>query len=227
MEFQKFSLQIGNAPFFFYSPNGDETFFGALSCINEDIFNLNSLKFKDDDVVIDLGCNVGIVSMVMAKLNPNIKIYSFDASEYAVKCFKMGLNDNKIVNTQVYNLAVGGKNEKISFSSNSKETSCLQECAFDSTRTDLYTSIDKIGIDEIFDSKILNIDKVKFLKVDIEGSEFEMLDFIFEKRPDILDRIEFINLEIHAHPQFKNRINEIKEKVSNKFGDRALFQVAQ
>jgi tRNA A58 N-methylase Trm61 len=46
---------------------------------NQDEYNIRKMDFEDGDVVIDIGANVGAVSLYIAKKYPNVKIFSFEA----------------------------------------------------------------------------------------------------------------------------------------------------
>ena len=56
-------------------------------------------------------------------------------------------------------------------------------------------------------------ENIGILKIDIEGSETELLEALFE-RPDLLNRIKFIFAETHEKwiPSHKTRIEKLKEK---------------
>jgi tRNA A58 N-methylase Trm61 len=46
---------------------------------NQDEYNIRKMNFEDGDVIVDIGANVGSVSLYIAKKYPNVKIYSFEA----------------------------------------------------------------------------------------------------------------------------------------------------
>ena len=214
-------LNLNGQSVYFHHPKNDDTIYGTLSCLRENKFHLDQIDFQPNDVFIDLGSNIGLVSLVVAKLYPDVRIYAFDASPIAIECLRLNCAVNKVLNIQSFHLAVGGVCEKgLRFSSNSKEVSCLvDDNLMDDTRTDHYV-VNKVGIGEILGSPILGIDRIKFLKCDIEGSEFEMFDYLFE-HADLLDRIDFLHLEIHPfkiyHPE------ALKARIEARFGRRVFF----
>lgn len=202
-------------------PQNDSTLWGTLAAIKEGTFKLDKVDFKTGDVFIDLGSNIGVLSCLVAKKHPGVKVYAFDASPIAILCLKMNCNLNSILNVTAFQKAIGANFEKnVKFYSNSKEVSTLVEEKLDTqNRTDFY-ECDKIKITDIFDSPFLGIDKVKYFKVDIEGTEFECFDYIYDQRKDVLDRIDYINLEIHSYPD-KDYVG-LGKKIKETFGERAL-----
>jgi precorrin-6B methylase 2 len=49
----------------------------AEQVFNQDEYNIRKMNFEDGDVVVDIGANVGSVSLYIAKKYPNVKVYSF------------------------------------------------------------------------------------------------------------------------------------------------------
>lgn len=206
----------------FYGPEGDDTIHGTLIASREGAFHLEKIPFERGDVAVDLGCNVGVVSCFIGKIWPDVMVYGFDASPIACWLARMNAMRNGLFNVTIFNKAIGKQNEKNrKFYSNSKEVSCLLDGELlknsSEKRTDCY-KCDVIKLEEIFDNKILGLDRVKFLKCDIEGNEFEVFEDLFDNRMDILDRIEYLHLEVHDYKEFnpENLRNKIREKFGNK-----------
>lgn len=214
-------LTIDDKRIIFFHPENDDTIFGTISCLREKKFHLEDVVFNKDDVIIDLGCNIGLVSLVLAAFNPDVKIYSFDAGKVAVDCLRAAAAINSFTNIQVFHNAVGVENKQVNFYSNGKDVSCLVGEGFNDTNKVLEETIHQISIDTIFDSELFDIQRVKYLKMDIEGAEFSIFDHLFEKRNDILDRIDYLHLEIH--PRVELNPIELKNRVSEKFGNRVFF----
>ena len=77
--------KLGGIDFKFY----DFIFSTAVNCIcNEfDDYNFDSIDFKDGDVVIDIGGNIGMVSIYLAKKYPFLKIYALNPLNKITKIF--------------------------------------------------------------------------------------------------------------------------------------------
>jgi FkbM family methyltransferase len=211
----------------FFYPENDTTAKGSAYGLaqNEYTKNLTNINFQKNDIIVDLGCNVGIVSMIIAKLYPFVKIYAFDPSPISIKCLQLGCIYNNITNIQSFEFGVGIKNEKnVKFYSTDNDISCLiEEKSMDPSDTKTkYSLLNLISIDEIFNNPLLNINKIKYMKVDIEAKEFELFDYLFEQKPEFLDRIDFLNVEVHPFSG-SPKSEKLKTDLKNKFNNRIFF----
>jgi FkbM family methyltransferase len=223
-KFLQKTLQINNDPLHFVHIENDDTIYGTLSCLQNDKFHFRDVQFNEGDIIVDIGCNVGLVGLVLSKISPKIKVYSFDASKLAIDCARMSAGLNGLINFEAYNLAIGAVNQaNVTFFSNGKDASCLVEDGLNKSNNVPENTVNKIKIDEIFDSPFLGISKVKYLKMDIEGGEFEIFDRLFTHRPDILDRIEYLHIEIHPYQEFHPI--ELENKIKAKWGNKVFFDV--
>lgn len=190
--------------FFFY----DSILSTAMKTVSYDInntYNFDNINFKEGDIVIDIGANIGMVSIFLAKKFPFLKIYSFEPSIENYKNFMKNIELNNIPDGIIYphNLAVtkdnrnidmiipiefpvGGASHEIrDFDSHIWHNYCL--------------NIQSISIDNIF--KKYNIEKCKLLKIDCEGSEFEIL---YNTSPDNLKKCEYMRGEFHGTEKQNN-----------------------
>jgi FkbM family methyltransferase len=139
------------------------------------------------DVVMDIGFNYGVFCL-RALNNGASKVYGFEPNIDAYEVSKKVYIDKEKV--ELFNFAVGGENKKVSFR---QSLSSLTSSTFGDVE-DYKASYDINCIkltDFLFFHKIKKID---FLKVDCEGSEYE----IFESIPDeIFSTIKKIHVEYH------------------------------
>ncbi len=125
---------------------------------------------KNDDVIIDIGANIGSHSLYFSSLAPNGIVYSIEPSritfEYLLKNIKYKEN---IIPLSV---AVSNSNEILNF----------YECDNDvmsglkNTNRSNITYINKVPavkMDNLCD--LLNIQKLDFVKIDVEGLETEVI----------------------------------------------------
>lgn len=217
MEISKTCLTLNGKPLSFFHPLNDSCCNGTIAGLQKNEFDINKVKFQENDIFIDIGCNVGLVSMVFATVFPFIKVYSFDANPVAIKCLELSIAENNIKNITAYNLAIGAENKKdIKFVTFDEQQSCLIQKEHSPDDRDKTYSCDMINLADFFDQN--NIEKVKCLKIDIETGEFAVFDYLFANRPDILDKIEYLICEIHPLDDSVPRSKDLKEKLKNKFG---------
>lgn len=216
------TIQINGQPFHFFRPPGDDTIYGTLSCLQNDRFHLSEVTFGTGDVVLDIGSNVGLVGLVVAKMCPQAKVYAFDASDLAVKAARQTAAANGLTNYMAFQLAVGAESKTgVQFYSNGKDKSCLVGEGLNSSNPVPELKVNQIAIDEVFDSQILGIKRVRYLKMDIEGGEHPIFARLFAARLDILDRIDYLHLEVHDYSEFDPA--KLIADVKAKWGSRAFF----
>ncbi len=216
------TIQINGQPFYFYRPPNDDTIYGTLSCLQSNKFHLSDISFGVGDVVLDIGSNIGLVGLVVAKMCPQAKVYAFDASDLAVKAARAGAAANGLTNYQAFQVAVGAENKAgVQFYSNGKDKSCLVGEGLNSSNPVPEIKVNQISIDEIFDSQILGIERVRYLKMDIEGGEFDIFDRLFSQRKDILGRIDHAHIEIHPYEDRDPK--GLEDKLRSQFGSRVFF----
>ena len=139
---------------------------------------------KPEDVVLDIGGNIGYYSLMMSKMIGNHgKIFSFEPDEVSFSIFNKNVLENNLKNIKIYQLAATQENEKLK----------------------LFINKDNKGDNRIYESQSLNQDsieiegrriddilsedtKVNFIKIDIQGSEFgaiKGMGKIIENNPEI------------------------------------------
>lgn len=178
---------------------------------DSDEYKIINMNFNDDDVVIDIGANVGVVSIYLAKKFPNIKIYSYEAHPHTYSNFLKNIEANNVTNIIPHNLAVYSKDDDnltITLDIiNTGSSSCFKDGGF------LSENIKTISLDTII--KSYNIKKLKYLKIDCEGAEFDILENsnLIREIP-----IENIGIEIHSYMKLHGKdvegLKELVKKIS-------------
>lgn len=142
-----------------------------------DEYKLNDIDFKPNDIVIDIGSNVGIVSIYLAKKYPFLKIYSFEPVKCNYDNFLENIKLNKIpdgiINVENKAITKDGRDVKMFFDRLNSGCSSI----FRNTNSNSDEVLDKvysITLDEII--KKYNINTIKLLKIDCEGSEYEIIE---------------------------------------------------
>ena len=128
-----------------------------------------------DNVTIDIGANVGYISLVLADLvGKNGKVYSFEAepNNYEVLGMNKNLNDyNQII---AYNKAISEKTGvlKLYYSKDNNQgghsTIFMEEYL-----TKNYVEIEALNLDLFADNEKLK--NINLIKIDVEGAEMEVL----------------------------------------------------
>lgn len=165
-------------------------------------------EISDGDTIIDIGANIGAFSIVSAKKAKNVKVLSFEPTPTTFLRLKKNIEVNNLTSVvKPYNLAVAGeKGERKLFVN--PNISGANTIAPYRENLEFIKSGDKFTVktttlEDVFrDNKI---QKCGFLKMDCEGSEFEITK---NTSKEIFDRIDYIAMEYHKNPY------EIGEKLT-------------
>jgi len=128
---------------------------------------------KQGYVVVDIGANIGLYSLLAAKKLKNTgKVYSFEPSKFVIKELRKNIEVNNFNNINVFELAL----------SNSIGKGELYRCEDDAynsliakpmTKVVSIDSVDIITLDDFV--KMNNIEKIDVIKIDAEGLDYLIL----------------------------------------------------
>lgn len=135
---------------------------------------------KKNDLCIDVGSHIGFFTMMFAALAK--KVISFEPEKLNYRYLIYNINLNGFKNIIPINIGIGEKNEKKNFIINldndgghyikNKDTKSVK------TRTNIYnyqtSTITVRKLDFYLSSKVIDT-KIKFLKIDTEGNEINVL----------------------------------------------------
>ena len=168
-----------------------------LSKYQEMLLNLNHID--SNSIILDIGANVGdIADLLFKKFNSNIFCYepNIGCCKYMINRFK---NNPKI---KVFNFAVSNftgtsflyfhKKAKDIFDYNQRSTLKPQKDGIDINK--------KISVKCLDIKKILSAhEKIDLIKLDVEGSEYEIMPKIIENK----EKVEMVICETHGNPEGK------------------------
>jgi len=126
---------------------------------------------KHGDIVVDMGCNWGIHSLLLSDLVGNGgRVLAIEASPDVAKEAKWHFQENKASNVTLLECAVSDKLGTMSFCTNGLSTT--GHLIENSTETDTI-QVPVTTLDQIV--KDLGVQKINLVKVDIEGNEHKAL----------------------------------------------------
>lgn len=203
--------------------NEDRDFFGfklrtrhkfydekIINSIMDESINMYRLPEKLG-VVVDIGANIGCVSLMAARngatvyafepadINYDVLVYNIKKNGYSdkVKCIKQGVGEP-------------GETKLFMHSKNSGAISSYNYNKH--LLTDTYQVCNFISIKDVF--KIYNIDSCDLLKLDCEGSEEDIIKDFDE---DLAKKVKQISLEIHGS-------KHIRQAIKNKLSQWYTFE---
>ena len=128
---------------------------------------------KEDDVVIDIGANIGCTSILFGELAH--QVISFEPSTTTFNLLQRNIKGSGLVNIKLQNYALGSSSSisEITYAPSNRSG------GFISNKTTISTGhiTEKIKIkklDDIIDN--LKLQKIDFIKIDVEGFEKEVID---------------------------------------------------
>jgi FkbM family methyltransferase len=162
--------------------------------IGRNSYDFSNMDFKEGDVVIDIGGNVGMVSIFLAKKFPFLKIYAFEPVKENFENFKRNIKLNKIPDgvITVENLAVTKDARTVNLNVNMANTGGSNLCVVKEIGSFQSNDVKSVTLEDIFEKFALK--SCKLLKIDCEGSEYEIL---YNTDKDILKKCEHMRGEFH------------------------------
>lgn len=174
---------------------------------NQDEYQLNRMVFEEGDVVVDIGANIGSVSILLGKMYPFLKIYAFEPHPTNFR--------NLVHNVQANGLHTTITPVNLAVHSETRQTLPLTLCPWNTGSTSLFKtnpqdanteSVGTISLDDIIGH--FDIEKIKFLKLDCEGSEFDILQSSQKIKTTPVE-----NLSVEIHTFMESRGKNVQELV--------------
>lgn len=193
MELKEYELE--GAPSIFYRPGTSDEIILANNIGEKSEYN-----FPETDkpkVILDVGANIGVISVLMALLYPEADIYAFEPHPETFKILKK--NVEKYPKIHAYNVALTTEKAKRTLFASDDATNFGGASLFapgcDMTKPS--HEVECIAVSDFVDSLGKDVDMIK---IDAEGSEFEVLNGL---RRDQLDKVSFVLGELHGTKDFE------------------------
>jgi len=206
---QKFPLKIGKLKLWL-GDNPSNSLKTFLQLFKEKDHNMipNFLS-KSDLTIIDLGANEGFYTLKAKELSPKSKIISVEPNPYAFRTLKSNVKYNRLKNVITVNKAVTSKNGKITFEIVKGKSTVGSTKVYEKYR--IAYEIEKIRINSITLEclcKKFKIDKIDLLKMDVEGSELDIL----KSSEKILSKVKKAIIEYHRAQRTRRGVTNLMIK---------------
>ena len=204
-------IQLGESNFFVQETDMSSNY----SNVSKMFAFLSNIKIPDAPIILDIGANIGIYSLSYASLFKNSNIYSFEPvnSIYQELINNININSNFTKRIHAFNFGFSDNCKSMSLSI---PTSEQHERYRHNNNCGLF-SIHGKG-DNTVDAKFITLDSfmlergspnfVDFIKIDVEGHEFEVLkgaeNTITKCKPIIVMEFNELTrtLSQHSHESF-------------------------
>lgn len=177
----------------------------------EEIYAFNS--DSESPIILDCGSNIGLSVFYFKGIYPSSKIYAFEPDPGIFRVLEKNILDNGISNVELINKAIWSSETTLQFSSEGA----------DGGRIDTGNDTNLVSVKSAKLSRYLEqIDKVDFLKIDIEGAEVEVINECI----DFLKNVSFIFIEFHSfsnRKQFFGKMISLLEEIGFRIHIHPLF----
>ena len=134
-------------------------------------------EIHSGDIVIDLGAGIGEFSLTASKIvGPNGKVIAIEPSPEDFQALLLNLTENNCQNVIPLNMAVSNRSEALKLKFKGKTFECKAN-----------------SLGNILSNLNINVDAIKFMKMDIEGAERDVIP----SNLDLIKGMHFLAMEIH------------------------------
>jgi len=215
----------------YYSSSKEETEYIFSEIFTEGQYEGHDIIIKEDDVIFDVGANIGLFSLFVKGIEPTVKVFAFEPIKPTFEVLQKNIHLHSLENVTLFNYGLSSENnpQKIfTFYPNMSANSTTKP---DDTLADL----EEIKIDqnspkienlfeELFQEKEqvicpvrtlssvmneLGIDAIDLLKIDVEGEEYEVFKGIEAKD---WPKIKQIVAEVHDK---KGRLKQVTQMLAD------------
>ena len=124
-------------------------------------------RIPPNGVFVDVGANIGSISIPLSRMRPDINIVAIEASPWIYSFLKENINLNRLSNISAYNFAVFSESGKAMPMYAPKDL--FGKGSLKSTFTSDSEMVETITLDDI--KMRLKLAAIDFIKVDVEGFE--------------------------------------------------------
>ncbi len=165
-------------------------------------------EVRDDDIVIDIGGNIGVFAVHAARQTPRGRVYAFEPSGENYELLRQNISLNKFENISAFHAAVVGTPGPVKLYLNHQGGfhSIQSDRRSDSSK---YELVEGVKLQEIFDRH--EIAHCDLLKIDCEGAEYEIL---YNLPRQYFDRIDRITMEYHGSADAQERRTQSNQLVA-------------
>lgn len=155
--------------------------------MGETRYLLKHIKFEANDIVFDIGANLGDLTLYFDFLNTSIKYYGFEPGKYEFLCLKKNILNKK--QHKIFNYALGNTDGDTTF--------YYKPFNGDSSIVNINDYDEKYDVkikklDSFFEEQKLEKTKIKLIKLEAEGFEPE----IIEGLKNHLKNVEYISADL-------------------------------
>ena len=179
---------------------------------------------KADDVILDVGGNIGMFAVWAAKAAPGVRVHAFEPAPAALESLRRNVAENGLADAVTIH-PVGVSDHRGHFDFRAAEDTSHGSLFHYSAETET-AAVLQVECVTLADAFALAGDppRVAFLKVDVEGSEIEVFG---AASPGLLDRVDRVAVEYHdlIRPGCRDDVLEVLSGAGFRCEDRPVPSV--
>jgi FkbM family methyltransferase len=196
---------------------GDDDYLRDLGAEFEpNTVTLFSLLCAKDSHVLDVGANIGMTALALSRICPRGQIAAIEPVPRTFQYLRQNVSKSGARNVKIYNFALGGSEGSVLMQGHPSNFAC-------SFIADNYTipandhfsqRVPTKRLDDIFSD--LSLDRLDFMKIDVEGFELEVLagakEILKVYKPIVFLEMNHWCLNIYRHisiPEYRERLMQI------------------
>lgn len=149
-----------------------------------------SLPLEESWTVIDIGAALGDYSVWAAKQLTSGRLIAVEPYPPSVSLLRSNLDKNRVINAEIYAGAVGAESGTTSLKV--EEGRVVQNSTATQANSSRTVEVNTVNLGDLF--KTFEVSRCDYLKMDCEGGEY---DILFSAKPEMLNRIDRICMEVH------------------------------
>ncbi len=179
-------------------------------------YERKNFEINDDDTVIDVGGHIGLFSLYAAQFCKNGQIFTFEPAKENFNLLSENMISNNLKNVRCFNLAVTNSNSSVKLFLNDDDSGHSIH-----SKSSQSITVNSTSLKQIFDEN--KIEHCNFLKLDCEGSEYEIIKYL---PPEYFRKIDKMIIEYHmadTHPELLDELKKILKSQNYSLQIKTLF----
>jgi FkbM family methyltransferase len=148
----------------------------------------------DDGIILDIGANIGITTVPLARHTKKNLVYAFEPIPNNLSALKRVINFHKVKNVKIFDTALGDENGSLQMVLpiiNNNKMQGLSHVVEDNNNSEwnkgMFFHVTVKRLDDI--NELQTADKISAIKIDVEGFEYYVLkggvDLLLKHKPMI------------------------------------------
>jgi len=160
-------------------------------------------EIKENDTIIDVGGHIGLSMLFCEQFCHKGKIYCFEPELNNYRIFSDNVKLNNLENIHSFNMAISKQDGNVPLYLNDDSSG---HSIF--LKNSNYIQVESITLQKVFE--LNNIKKCNLLKLDCEGSEYEIINSLPDSYFSMIDKII---IEYHFAKKYPKLLTELIKKL--------------